>query len=83
MAASVLNTPRAVKMSVFVVRAFVRLRSMLASHKAVAAKVAELERKLATHDEQIVALIEAIKRLMTPLEPSKKRRIGFHAKGGQ
>jgi phage regulator Rha-like protein len=83
MAASVLNTPRAVEMSVFVVRAFVRLRSMLATRKAVAAKVADLERKLATHDEQIVGLIEAIKRLMAPAEPPKRRRIGFHAKEGQ
>jgi len=83
MAASVLNTSRAVEMSVFVVRAFVRLRSMLATHKALAAKVGELERILTTHDEQIIALIQAIKRLMTPPEPPKKRRIGFHAKGGQ
>ena len=82
MAASVLNTPRAVEMSIYVVRAFVRLRSMLATHKAVAAKFAELEGKLATHDEQIVALIEAIKRLMAPPEPPKRRRIGFHAKEG-
>ncbi len=82
MAASVLNTPRAVEMSVFVVRAFVRLRSVLATHTAVAAKVAELESKLATHDEQIVALIEAIKQLMAPSEPPKRRRIGFHTKEG-
>jgi hypothetical protein len=85
MAASVLNTPRAVEMSVFVVRAFVRLRAFLATHKELAEKLAELERKLASHDEQIVAIIDAIKRLMAP--PGRhdapalpdKRRIGFSA----
>jgi hypothetical protein len=88
MAASVLNTPRAVEMSVFVVRAFVRLRNFLAAHKELAEKLAELERKLAGHDEQIVAIIDAIKRLMAPPPrpdaptPPDKRRIGFHAEDG-
>jgi hypothetical protein len=85
MAASVLNTPRAVEMSVFVVRAFVRLRNFLAAHKELAEKLAELERKLASHDDQIVAIIDAIKRLMVPSvrpdvpEPPDKRRIGFQS----
>jgi hypothetical protein len=88
MAASVLNTPRAVEMSVFVVRAFVRLRNFLAAHKELADKLAELECKLASHDEQIVAIIDAIKRLMAPPgrpdtpAPPDKRRIGFHAEDG-
>jgi len=77
MAASVLNTPRAVEMSVFVVRAFVRLRNFLATRKELAEKVAELERKLSSHDEQIVAIIDAIKQLMKPSAPPKKRSIGF------
>jgi len=77
MAASVLNTPRAVEMSVFVVRAFVRLRAFLATHKELAEKLAELERKLANHDEQIVAIIDAIKRLMAPPGPTDRHRIGF------
>jgi hypothetical protein len=78
MAASVLNTARAVETSVFVVRAFVHLRSMLAAHKDLAVKLSELETKLFTHDEQIVAIIEAIKELMTPPEVvKKKRKIGF------
>lgn len=77
MAASVLNTPRAVEMSVFVVRAFVRLRNLLATHKELAEKLAELERKLASHDEQILAIVNAIKRLMAPATPAERRRIGF------
>jgi len=88
MAASVLNTPRAVEMSVFVVRAFVRLRAFLATHKELADKLAELERRLSSHDEQIVAIIDAIKRLMAPPArpeapaPPDKRRIGFRSKNG-
>jgi hypothetical protein len=77
MAASVLNTPRAVEMSVFVVRAFVRLRNLLTTHKELAEKLAELERKLASHDEQILAIVDAIKRLMAPVTPAERRRIGF------
>jgi hypothetical protein len=80
MAASVLNTPRAVEMSVFVVRAFVRLRAFLATHKELADKLAELERKLESHDEQIVAIIDAIKRLMAPPGKADQRRIGFCSK---
>jgi hypothetical protein len=85
MAASVLNTARAVEMSVFVVRAFVRLRAFIAIHKELAEKLAELERKLASHDEQIVAIIDAIKCLMAPPArpdapaPPDKRRIGFQS----
>ena len=85
MAASVLNTPRAVEMSVFVVRAFVRLRAFLATHKELAEKLADLERRLSSHDEQIVAIIDAIKRLMAPPArpdapaPPDKRRIGFQS----
>lgn len=79
MVASILNTPRAVEMSVFVVRAFVRLRNFLATHKELAEKLAELERKLSSHDEQIVAIIDAIKRLMASPAPADKRRIGFRS----
>jgi phage regulator Rha-like protein len=76
MLASVLNTQRATEVSVFVVRAFIRLREMLATHKELAHKLAELERKLVTHDEAIRSLMNAIRQLMTP--PVQKRRpIGF------
>ena len=76
MAASVLNTPRAVEASIYVVRAFVRLRQILTSNKELAGKLAELEKRLDTHDEHIAALIEAIHQLMAPLE-TPRRRIGF------
>lgn len=77
MAASVLNTARAVEMSIYVVRTFVRLREMLASNKELARKLNELERKLATHDEAIAGILNAIRELMKPPEPPPKRRIGF------
>lgn len=83
MAASVLSTPRAVQMSVFIVRAFVRLRTLLTSHKELAVKIAELERRLSSHDEQIMALIDAIKQLMAPPTGKAKRRIGFAIKEGK
>jgi len=77
MAASVLNSSRAVEVSIFVVRAFVQLREMLSSNKRLAHKLNEMERKLATHDHAITELIEAIRQLMVPPEPKKKRSIGF------
>jgi len=76
MAAAVLNSPRAVEMSIFVVRAFVRLNEMLASNRELAAKVMELDRRLKTHDAAINHIVAAIKRLM---KPSARRipQIGF------
>jgi hypothetical protein len=82
MAATVLNSERAVQMSVFVVRAFVRLREMLATSRRLAGKINELESRLDTHDSTIQDLIEAIKELMTPEEPSRIR-IGFQLPPGK
>ncbi len=78
MAAAVLNSPRAVEVSIFVVRAFVQLRETIAGHKELTRKIARLERKLGDHDEQIMVLVEAVKQLMDPKLPPKKRRIGFN-----
>ena len=78
MVASVLNTDRAVEVSLFVVRAFVKLRRTIAEHKELAHRLGALERRLADHDEQIIALIEAIKKLLSPKPVPKKRRIGFN-----
>jgi hypothetical protein len=81
MAAMVLNSPRATEVSVYVVRAFVQLRDTLLTHKALAKRLDELEsrleRKLATHDQAITGILEAIRQLMAPPEAAKKRRIGF------
>jgi hypothetical protein len=78
MAASVLNSPKAVEMSILVVRAFVRLRQFLATHRQVSAKLDELERTVAAHDKHIVTLFDAVRSLMaTPEKP--KRRIGFRS----
>jgi hypothetical protein len=80
MVASVLNTKRAIQVSVFVVRAFVKLREMLSTHKELAHKLAELERKLQNHDESIQSLVVAIRQLMATPEPEPeppKKPIGF------
>ncbi|HMG58899.1 MAG TPA: ORF6N domain-containing protein [Burkholderiales bacterium] len=81
MAAMVLNSPRATEVSVYVVRAFVELRDTLVAHKELAKRLDELEsrleRKLTTHDHAIAGILDAIRQLMVPPEPTKKRRIGF------
>lgn len=77
-AANVLNSPRAIAMGVFVVRAFVRLRELLASNTALARKLDELERKYKHHDEAITAILSAIRELTNPPQP-KRRSIGFTA----
>jgi hypothetical protein len=80
MAASVLNSAKAVEMSIFVVRAFVRLRQILASNRQLAAKLNQLERKVAVHDKNIVDLFQAVRSLMAAPE-NPKRRIGFTRDG--
>jgi phage regulator Rha-like protein len=82
MAATVLNSRQAIEMSVFVVRAFVRMREMLAKNRQLAAKINELDRRLETHDTAIQDIIDAIKELMVPESPSK-RKIGFQLPPGK
>lgn len=82
MAATILNTPRAVEMSVFVVRAFVRLRAVLASNRGLARKLAALERSLATLDAETLRQFQAVYgaiRALTSAPPPKRRPIGFTA----
>ena len=79
MLASVLNSPVAVRASLQVVRAFVRLRELLASNQELARKLAELEQRVVGHDEHIQSLFEAIRRLMAPPH-TDRRRIGFHVR---
>lgn len=76
MVATVLNSERAVEMSVFVVRAFVRLREALAANRELAARIEELEKHLETHDGTIQKIIQVIKELMNPV-PSRRSKIGF------
>jgi hypothetical protein len=79
MAASILNSASAVAVSLFIVRAFVALRRTISEHKELARKITQLERKLVDHDDQIIAIIQAIKKLSGPQPVPKKRRIGFHS----
>ena len=79
MLSSVLNSDRAVEINIEIMRAFVRLREMILSHKDLARKLDALERKFESHDVHIRSLFEAIRQLMTPPEPNK-RKIGFLVK---
>jgi phage regulator Rha-like protein len=81
MAASVLNSERADDMSIFVVRAFVRMREALAANQQILSKLTELEHRVESHDGNIQELIEAIRELMEP-PPAKNRRIGFSLSAG-
>lgn len=77
MAASVLNSARAVEVSVFIVRAFVKLRRIIAEHKELSNKIYRMEKRLADHDEQILSMVNLMKQLMKPGHARKKPRIGF------
>jgi hypothetical protein len=79
MAASVLNSPRAIETSILVVRAFIRLREILITHKELARKLEELERRIESHDEQIQNIFEAIRQLMSRPETTRKK-IGFEVR---
>ena len=80
MLASVLNSAIAVQASVRVVRAFVRLREMVAANAQLAAKLKELERRFDSHDEAIANLFAALKQLLEPTDAPKRREIGFHVR---
>lgn len=77
-AANVLNSAAAVEMGVHVVRAFVRLRQWLSTQKAFAAKLDELESRVGQHDEQLAAVIEALRQFTVSPEPPHDRKMGFH-----
>lgn len=78
MLSSVLNSDRAVEVNIAIMRAFVRLREIMSTHKDLARKLAELERKLGQHDEKFAVVFEAIRQLMAPPPARTKPRIGFH-----
>lgn len=77
MLGNVLKSEQAVEMSLMVVRAFVRMRELVAGNKDLAQKLNQLERKVGAHDKAIAEIINAIRQLMAPEEPKKKRPIGF------
>ena len=77
MLSSVLNSERAVKVNIAIMRAFVKLRETLQTNREFARKFSELEKRVGKHDEEITAIIEAIRQLMAPPE-TPPREIGFH-----
>jgi hypothetical protein len=79
MMSSVLRSDRAVKVNIAIMRAFVKLRESLETNRELAHKFAELEQRVGKHDDEIAAIIDAIRQLMAP--PKKPRRqIGFHVR---
>jgi hypothetical protein len=79
MLSSVLKSERAIEVNIAIMRVFVRLRVIMATHKELALKLAKLEERLESHDEQIQAIFEAIRQLMRPPEKPRKR-IGLEVK---
>lgn len=81
MASNILHSERAIRMSVFVVRAFVRLREHIAANRTILKRLAEIDKTLLEHDTALFDLYEKLQPLLQPLPDSPKRRIGFQSKG--
>jgi ORF6N domain len=79
MAGNVLRSPRAVQMSLYVVRAFVRMREELLAHAAILKRLAQIDRKLLEHDVVLRDVVEKLMPLLAPPPEPPKRKIGFHA----
>ncbi len=77
MLSGILNSNRAIQVNIAIMRAFVKLRQILSMNKELAYKLAELERKVEKHDENIQAIFEAIRKLMVPTPIKPKPQIGF------
>ena len=77
MAATVLNSLRAIEMSVYVVRAFVQLRDTLSTNAEIAKRLDLLERKVGAHDRAVLEILQALRQLTQPADAPKRRRIGF------
>ncbi len=78
MAASVLNSPEAIKMSIFVVRAFVQMREQLAANTAILKRLAEIDKTLLEQNRSLGVIWRQLLPLLTPPPAQPKRRIGFH-----
>ena len=79
MLSSVLNSERAIKVNIAIMRAFVKLRQILETNRELAKKFSELEQRVGKHDEEIDAILEAIRQLMAPSD-RPRREIGFHVR---
>lgn len=77
MLSSVLKSEQAIRVNIAIMRAFVKLREFLLTHKELAAKIAELEQRVGEHDKDIVAIFETIKKMLEPSKVSEKPAIGF------
>ncbi len=77
-AATVLSSTAATEMSVTIVRAFVRLRQFMVRHRALAAKLVELDARVGAHDKQLALIVDVIRQLALPASPERERKIGFH-----
>jgi hypothetical protein len=80
MLSSVLRSDRAVEVNIQIMRTFVKLREILSTHKDLACKLDDLEKKYSDHDKKFQLVFDAIRKLMEPPPAAKKRQIGFHAK---
>ena len=78
MLSSVLKSERAIQVNIAIMRAFVKLREVLAAHKELAARLSELEGRMDTKDNEIMALFEAIRKLMAPPPEKPKGKLGFY-----
>lgn len=76
MLSSVLNSERAIEINILIMRAFVKLREIISSHKKVEQKLKDIEKKLGDHEDQILQIIQIINELISP-PPAEKKRIGF------
>ena len=77
MAATVLSSDQAIEMSIFIVRAFAKLRRAVQEYSEISRKLDILERQVSKHDKEIVSLVKVIKQMLSPKPVAKKRRIGF------
>ncbi len=80
MAANLLNSPRAVAMSVYVIRAFVKMREDLAANAAILKRLAEIDKTFLMHDLALREIFQKLRPLLEPPPPPPKPELGFHVK---
>jgi len=80
MLSGVLNSPRAIRANILIMRAFIKLRELVATNELIRHKIEELERKYDKHDKDLKDIFETIRELLEPPKPRKKKPIGFHVK---